>query len=470
MREKWRESFGEWYNEIIESAEILDTRYPIKGIYVWLPYGFKIRRHVLEIMREELELRGHEEALFPMLIPSHELAREGMHIKGFEDEVYWVTHGGQSPLEVELALRPTSESAIYPMFRVWVRSHSDFPLKLYQIVNTFRYETKATKPLIRLREITTFKEAHTCHSSYEEAEEQVGEAVELYSQVFKALGIPFIVSRRPDWDKFPGAEYTIAFDTIFPHGKTLQIGTVHQLGQNFSRTFGVTFENAQGEQEYTYQTCYGMSDRVIAALLAVHGDDSGLTILPRVAPIQAVIVPIWKKGRVAEVNAEVEKIGQELEGYRVHVDSRDMRPGRKYYDWEIKGVPLRLELGERDIKKNAVTLVRRDSGERFQAPRHELRQRVGEELRDIERRLAERAEKEFEEKLFKAQSVGEVKKLVENKKGVVKLSWCGSEGCAEAVETQAKADILGILEEGANGECIACGDRAEKVVIVGKSY
>lgn len=470
MEEKWRNRFGEWYSDIIEKAEILDVRYPVKGIHVWLPYGFKIRRYVLAIIRNELEKRGHEETLFPLLIPDYELAKEGKHIKGFEDEVYWVTHGGINPLEVKLALRPTSETAIYPMFALWIRSHADFPVKIYQIVNTFRYETKHTRPLIRLREITTFSEAHTCHGSYEEAEAQVKEGVDSYSSIFKALGIPFILSRRPEWDKFPGADYTLAFDTLFPDGRTLQIGTVHQLGQNFAETFEITFENLEGEQEYAYQTCYGMSDRVIAALLSLHGDDSGLSLIPEVAPVQVVIIPVWKKGHIDEVNREIKGIDKELVGYRIHIDNRDKRPGRKYYDWEIKGVPLRLEVGIRDIENQVVTFVRRDTGEKFPVKREELRDKVEEVLEDIRKNLSERAQEYLESRIFKVYSIETVKEVVYNKKGIAKTLWCGRKDCGVDIEERADVDILGILEEEAEGSCIGCGEKAEKQVIMGRSY
>jgi len=470
MREKWRESFGQWYNEIIEKAEILDLRYPIKGVYVWLPYGFKVRRYVVEAMRQMLEEKGHEEVLFPMLIPEQELAKEAEHIKGFEDEVYWVTHGGRTPLEVDLALRPTSESAIYPVYSLWVRSHTDFPIKLYQVVNTFRYETKATKPLIRLREITTFKEAHSVHGSYEDAEKQVEEAVEIYSQFFRALGVPFVVSRRPDWDKFPGAEYTLAFDTVFPNGKALQLATVHQLGQNFSQTFEVTFENLEGEQEYAYQTCYGISDRVIAALLAVHGDDRGLCLIPEFAPIQVVIVPIWKKGEVERINTRVEEVKDMLSSLRVKVDYRDIRPGKKFYDWEIRGVPIRLELGAKDIERGEVTLVRRDSGEKFQVGRDEVVGEVKKALKEVESELERRAEKMMEESFFSAHNIQEVREVVEEKRGVASVSWCGSESCGEEIEGRANVEMLGILEEEPSGECIGCKGKAQKTVMMGRSY
>ncbi|MHA1300796.1 MAG: aminoacyl--tRNA ligase-related protein, partial [Candidatus Helarchaeota archaeon] len=275
---KWKKNFSEWFNEIISETEILDYRYPLKGCGVWRPYGFKIRKNVLRIIRDLLDETGHDETLFPLLIPDYIFAKEAIHVKGFEEEVYWVTHGGLKELDVKLALRPTSETAIYPMFALWIRSHADFPVKVYQAVSTFRYETKATRPLIRVREITTFKEAHTAHATWEDAEKQVEEGKMVYSKFFQKLGIPYIINKRPEWDKFPGAVYTLAFDTLTMDRKSLQIGTVHNLGQTFAKTFNIEYETEDGGRDYAYQTCYGISERTIAALIAVHGDDRGLKL------------------------------------------------------------------------------------------------------------------------------------------------------------------------------------------------
>ena len=257
-----------------------------------------------------------------------------------------------NPLNKKLALRPTSETAMYPIFKLWVRSHSDLPMKFYQVVNTFRYETKHTRPLIRVREITTFKEAHTIHVNSEGAQNQVNDAIEIYQSFFDQLGIPYIVTRRPDWDKFPGADYTMAFDTILPDGKTLQIGTVHNLGQTFAQTFDITYETADGEHEHVYQTCYGLSDRVIASIIGIHGDSSGLILPPSVAPYQVVIVPVLFKKGAQEVIDFCRQLANKLKkhGMRVHFDDRDLRAGKKYYEWEMRGVPLRLEIGPRDIQ------------------------------------------------------------------------------------------------------------------------
>jgi len=358
--------FSEWYSDILEKAGIYDLRYPIKGCGVYLPYGFKIRRYSFEILRKLLDETGHDETLFPMLIPENLLAKEGEHIKGFEDEVFWVTHGGKTPLEVKLALRPTSETTMYYMMKQWIKVHTDLPMKLYQVVNTFRYETKHTRPLIRLREIMSFKEAHTAHATKEDCDAQITEALNLYGEFFDEICVPYIISKRPEWDKFPGADYTMAFDTIYPDGKTMQIGTVHNLGQNFAKTFELEFETPDGEKDFVYQTCYGISDRAIASLISVHGDEKGLVIPVDVAPIQIVLIPLLFKGKEEIVMDKIKELNNTLKSeFRVHLDDRDIRPGRKYNDWELKGVPLRIELGPRDIENGHALIVRRDTGEKI---------------------------------------------------------------------------------------------------------
>ncbi|AAM02442.1 Prolyl-tRNA synthetase [Methanopyrus kandleri AV19] len=468
-----RLEFSEWYAEVLRSAEIMDVRYPVKGMYVWLPYGFEIRQRVVEKLRRKLRETGHEEVLFPTLIPETQLKKESEHIAGFEDEVYWVTHGGLKELDEKLALRPTSETAIYPMFALWIRSHADLPLKIFQIVNTFRYETKHTRPLIRMREITTFKEAHTAHATEEEAEEQVKEAVEIYSSFFDELGIPYIASVRPEWDKFPGAEYTVAFDTLMPDGRTLQIGTVHMLGQNFARTFEVTYETEEGDQEYVYMTCYGISDRVVASMIAIHGDERGLVLPPDVAPYQVVMVPILKKGvrrKILERAAEVEEMLRE-EGVRVKVDDRDMSPGRKFHYWELKGVPLRIELGARELEEGTAVVFRRDELERETYAFEELPDVVPELLEDIAMELRKRAREKFEKGIFRTDSPEEARRLVGE--GIVETGWCGSERCGVRMEEEFGGDVLGTPypEEDTEFErCPICGETAEYTVRIAKTY
>ncbi|HMA04429.1 MAG TPA: proline--tRNA ligase [Methanomicrobiales archaeon] len=452
--------FSGWYHEILWRAGIIDNRYPVKGLYVWYPYGFAFRKHVYGVLRELMD-RDHQEALFPLLIPEQEFMKEAEHIKGFENEVYWVTRGGQSPLEVPLALRPTSETAIYPMYALWVRSHADLPLRLYQVVNTFRYETKATRPLIRAREISSFKEAHTVHATWEDAEEQAKEAIRLYRAFYDRLSIPVLVTRRPEWDKFPGADYTIAVDTIMPDGRTLQIGTVHHLGDNFSRTFGIRYEDEQGDQRYAFQTCYGISERSIAAAIGVHGDDRGLVLPPEVAPVQAIIIPIIVGKRKDEVLGAARSLASDLAaaGLRVQTDERDLRPGAKYYHWEMRGVPLRIEIGPRDIDRRVVTLVTR-LGEKSEAARETVASSVAGVLSGLAGALLARAVSEMRNRISAPLTLEEAPAAVG--KGVAVVSWCRARECAEVLEGKTGGSILG-TDIGGNQlpeiskNCIVCG-------------
>ena len=468
-----KEDFSAWYNEILWRAEIMDVRYPVKGLYVWFPYGFALRKYVYQKLRDLLD-RDHQETLFPLLIPEQEFMKEAEHIKGFEEEVYWVTHGGTTPLEVKLALRPTSETAIYPMYALWVRSHADLPIKYYQIVNTFRYETKQTRPLIRLREITSFKEAHTVHATWEEAEEQVEDAIRLYREFYAGLCIPVLVSKRPDWDKFPGADYTIAVDAIMPNGKTLQIGTVHHLGDHFSRTFNITYEDKNGEQKFAQQTCYGISERSIAALISIHGDDRGLILPPAIASLQAVIVPITIGKRHEDVMTAAQKLSSDLTaaGFRVKLDTRDMRPGAKYYWWEIRGVPLRLELGPRDLDAGKVIAVKR-TGEKTSIDLATVTAGITRVFDEITDTICVRAEENTKSHLCSAGSIDTLNTILDEG-NVAVINWCQQRVCGDTVETQTSASILGTdvrspYVPAAAGTCIVCG-KPGKPTLVGRAY
>ena len=465
------ENFDEWFHEILEKANITDSRYPIKGMAVWMPYGFQIRKHTMNIIKELLD-KDHEEVLFPLLIPETELAKEGIHVKGFEGEVYWVTKGGHNELNEKLALRPTSETAMYPMYALWIRSHIDLPIKYYQIVNTFRYETKQTRPLIRVREITTFKEAHTAHATKEESDEQVQDFIEIYKQFFDDLGLAYLISKRPEWDKFPGADYTMAFDVIMPNGKTLQIGTIHNLGQTFAKTFDIIFEDKDGEHKLVYQTCAGLSDRVIASVIGIHGEEKGLRLPPKVSPKQVTIIPIiFKKGK-EEVLAKCSEIKTQLEAkdIRVDIDDRDIRPGKKFFDWEIKGTPLKLELGPRDLENNITIAMRRDEGEKIElALDDSLADNVLDLLEKTSQNLSAASWNFQEEHVKFTESLEEIPELV--KAGnVVKFYWCGDEEVGKQIEEETGYDILGIQEEVSEGKCIASGKDAKYIALIAKTY
>ncbi len=479
-RERWRNEFSRWFDWVLEEAGIYDYgRYPVKGMGVWMPYGFQIRRRVLDIIRGVLDEAGHEEVLFPLLIPEQLLRRESEHVRGFEAEVYWVTHGGREPLDVKLALRPTSETSISYMESFWIKSYRDLPRRFYQVVSIFRYETKATRPLIRLREVTTFKEAHTVHESFEDADRQVGEAIELYKRIFNELGIPYVISKRPEWDKFAGAVYTIAFDTVMPDGKTLQIGTVHHLGQNFTIPFEVRIQLRDESIDYAWQTSYGLSDRVIATLLAIHGDDRGPVLPPNVAPIQVVVIPI--PARSTEDAEKVKKTLEELEarlretGIRYTVDSReDVRPGRKYYEWEAKGVPVRIEIGPREAREGSVLLVRRDTLEKRKTPLSTLIEELGKVFTEIEENLRDRAWKWLYGMVSRAESIEDARRIIEEKRGIVEMPWCGRMECGQMLEEEVDAGVLGsplTPPEWVKGKrCPVCGRPAVTSIRLAKKY
>nr|WP_229709717.1 proline--tRNA ligase [Vulcanisaeta souniana] len=463
-REKWR-NFTDWFNWVIMETEVYDFRYPVKGAYVWRPYGVKIRRLVESYIRFVHDETGHQEVLFPVFIPYEFLAKESEHIRGFESEVFWVSKGGAS--EERLVLRPTSETAMMPMFKLWIKDHTDLPFKAYQIVSVFRAETKATRPMIRLREISMFKEAHTAHADREDAEKQVREAVEIYRKIFDYLSVPYLISQRPEWDKFAGAVYTIAFDTVMPDGKTMQIGTVHYLGTNFSRVFDVKYLTPNGDWEYVHTTSYGISERVIAAMIAIHGDDKGLALPPNVAPIQVVIVPIMYKGSEEAILRETKAIQEELiaSSVRVKVDDRiDRTPGWKYNYWEMMGVPLRIEIGPKDIENRQVVLARRDTLEKYVVPRNELIESVRELLRRINDDLRESSWSYLRSMTTKATTIEEAKRRLDEG-GVVEVPWSGDNDCGMRIQQLLDADALGKpMDEDATREVgglrdLACNDK-----------
>ena len=463
------EDFNEWYNEIVELADLCDKRYPIKGMNVWRPYGWKLMNHVDGLIRKEMIKTDHQEVYFPLLIPESSFKKEEEHIEGFGSEVYWVTHAGLNELEERWLLRPTSETAMYPMFSLWVRSHADLPLKTYQIVNTFRYETKQTRAFIRVREIHFF-EAHTCHVDFEDAEKQIEEDKTIAKRLFQKLCLPFIFCKRPEWDKFAGAFYTISIDVLMPSGRTLQLGSIHQYKDNFSVPYEISYEAKDGTHKNCHQTTYGMSERILGALVGIHGDNKGLIMPPEVAPTQVVIIPIIFKGKAKEVFDACDSLSKKLEdeNIRTHVDKRDMNPGNKYYDWELKGVPLRIEIGPRDIAKKELVLVRRDTGKKKSVPHDSSVELVKQWLEDISNDLLATAKKLLENNMHRVKTVEEAM----DKKGIIELPWCGNEDCAQEIENVLDGNTLGEPIEDAKCDhpCPVCGTTAKTWMRFAKTY
>jgi prolyl-tRNA synthetase len=466
---KKSEDFNEWYNEIVELADLCDKRYPIKGMNIWRPYGWKLMNHIDRLIREEMVKTNHQEVCFPLLIPESFFKKEEEHIEGFGKEVFWVTHAGVNELEERWLLRPTSETAMYPIFSLWIRSHTDLPLKTFQIVNTFRYETKQTRAFIRVREIHFF-EAHTCHVDFEDAERQIQEDKMIAEHLLHKLCLPYLFSKRPEWDKFAGAFYTISIDVLMPSGRTLQIGSIHQYRDNFAKPYEISYETEKGDHAFCHQTTYGMSERLLGALVGVHGDNKGLIMPPEVAPLQVVIVPIIFKGKEHSVLKECTSLQEKLLKIciRSHIDDREITPGNKYYDWELKGVPLRIEIGPKDIEKNELTLVRRDTGKKKTVSLINAEQAIKEELQTLEKALYMNAEKLLKENVHCVLTLEEAK----TKSGIVTLPWCGEKACALEIETILEGNTLGEPIENARctDTCPVCGAPAKTWMRYAKSY
>jgi prolyl-tRNA synthetase len=468
LRCKRSEDFNEWYNEVVERANLCDKRYPVKGLNIWTAYGWKAMTAIDAMIRREMAETGHGEVCFPLLVPEDQFKKEEEHIKGFSDEVYWVTRAGGNELDVKLLLRPTSETAMYPIFSLWVRSHADLPLKIFQIVNAFRFDTKQTRAFIRMREFHFF-EAHTCHADYEGAEAQIAEDLQVMARVARDLCLAYLVMKRPEWDKFPGAYYSLAADALMPDGRTLQIGTIHQYKDNFARAYDVKYEAEGGEHRHVHQTTYGMSERLLGAVVGMHGDDSGVIMPPSIAPVQVVVIPILAKDNKEPVINEADTITRELlkANVRAQLDSRDIRPGAKYYHWEMRGVPLRLEIGPRDMKEGKVVLVRRDNRQKAFVPRAGMVGEVRRTLDLVAMDLLARSTQLLQKMMRDITSLDD-----EPATGILKAGWCGEAACGHEMEDRLGVKMLGTPHGSApySGKCVVCGKDAAQQAYLARTY
>jgi len=468
------ENFSEWFDDILFNAEILDNRYPIKGFSVYKAWGSKIIKKITETLEQQLEATGHDPMLFPVAISEEAFAKEAEHIEGFTTEVFWVTHAGRRKLEKKMLLRPTSETAMYPMFASWIRSHADLPLKIYQSVSVYRYETKATRPLLRIREIP-WNEAHTAHKDWTESERQVKDAIKIYATVYGRLGLSYLILKRPDFDKFAGAVYSIAFDAWNPDGRVNQIGTVHNLGENFAKAFNITYEDADGNHKNVTQTCYGLGiSRTLAAVIAQHGDDHGMILPPEIAPIQVVVVPIPYKEVGGEVEAYAKEVYERIRnaGIRAYLDEEEKTPGEKFYHWEMFGVPVRAEIGPRDLKERCVTLSERINLERRTVAIGEMIPAINELFAMILKNLEAKSRSTLESMVISVNDMDSLKRVVRNKK-IARVSWCEDETCAERIKTESGGEIRGHRfdqDERLEYSCIVCGRKAGKVAYVARAY
>ncbi|UCC33723.1 MAG: proline--tRNA ligase [Candidatus Bathyarchaeota archaeon] len=472
---KKSKQFSEWYTQVILKSELADYA-PIKGCIVFRADSYAIWEKIQDFLNKKIKETGHRNVYFPIFVPESFLKKEAEHFEGFVPECAWVTIGGSSELEERLALRPTSETIMYSMFKKWIRGWRDLPLKLNQWCNIVRWETKATKPFLRTREFL-WQEGHTAHATKEEADEEVMVILNIYKDLAEnQLAIPVLVGRKTESEKFAGALYTDALEALMPDGKVLQLGTSHNLGQNFSKVFGITFIGEDEEEHHVWQTSWGVTTRLIGAAVMVHGDDRGLVLPPRVAPHQVVIVPIPYK------HVEDETIMEKARGALAKLqdngistildDRKEYTPGWKFNHWEVKGVPLRIEIGPKDLKNKQVTIARRDTLERTAVKEGELAKSITQMLEDIQDNLFNRAKKVLDENITEVKSYDEFRKVLGEKGGFIKACWCSQPRCEEKIkeETGATIRIIPFEKEKIFSNCVCCGEEADKVVYFARAY
>ena len=471
---KKSDDFSEWYTQTVIKSELVDYA-PVKGLIVLRPDGYSIWESLKSSLDIKFIATGHRNGFLPTLIPESLLAKEKDHFAGFNPEVFWVTKSGDSELGDRLALRPTSETLAYTLFSKWIRSWRDLPLKINFWNTALRAEIKATKPFLRTSEFL-WQEGHTVHVEKEEAEKEVMDILELYKKtVEEELAIPVITGKKSEKEKFVGAVYTLTMESLMPDGKALQMGTSHFLGQNFSKPFDVKYADKENVETYAWQTSWGVSWRLIGGMIMVHGDDKGLVLPPRVAPIQVIIIPIYYSDEHKE---EIEKISKEIEKQlrevkiRVQVDNREqLTPGFKFNDWEMKGIPLRIEIGPKDLEKNQVTFARRHNRQKDDQKITGLVDRVVSELDKIHNDMFADAEKILRDKTVRVFNYDDFKTELE-KGRLIKAPICDNPICEEKIKEDTGADVRVITDdaEDTNSKCIKCSNESVISPLFARGY
>lgn len=483
---KKSENFSEWYSQICleQGAKLVDIRYKVQGCVVHRPWAFRILRRIYELLESEVELDGHEPFLFPTLIPKENLMKEKEHA-GFTPDVLWVTKAGEENLDEPLALRPTGETQIYPIYSLWVRSHNDLPLKGYQSrITVFRNE-KTTRPFIRGREFMFF-ETHDVFATHEESMDQIMKDKATMEKVVRdKLCLPFLFLKRPQWDKFKGADDTYVSDTIMPNGKRIQLGSTHDLGQRFAKAYDIKFTDTDSSVKMPFQTCFGPGIyRIMASLISIHGDDTGLILPSITAPLNAVIVPITFSNKEAENKKTIEackKLEKELKekGAKVTADLSNNTPGFKFNQWEMMGVPLRIELGPKEVESNKATVSLRTPKGKVTLDAKDLSKKIPEMLQQVDNEIKKKAGEYFKNNTADVKKYEDLKQKIEKHRGFVRAPFCSidkaGEKCAEKLANETTAMVCGVLagnkEKPAKGDkCIICNKEAKELVYIAKSY
>ncbi|WP_017413885.1 proline--tRNA ligase [Clostridium tunisiense] len=463
------EDFAQWYTDIVKKAELVDYS-SVKGCMIIRPYGYAIWENIQKNLDEKLKATGHENVYMPMFIPESLLQKEKDHVEGFAPEVAWVTHGGSEPLAERLCVRPTSETLFCEHYAKIVQSYNDLPKLYNQWCSVVRWE-KTTRPFLRTTEFL-WQEGHTIHATPEEAEKETVDILNLYADLCeKVLAIPVVKGRKTDKEKFAGAVATYTIESLMHDGKALQNGTSHNFGDNFAKAFGIQYSDKTGKLQYVHETSWGVTTRLIGAIIMVHGDNSGLVLPPRIAPTQVIIVPIaqHKEGvldKASELKDRISKVA------RVKLDASDKMPGWKFNEYEMKGVPIRVEMGPKDIENNQAVLVRRDTREKLIVSLEEIENKIIEILDLMQIELLEKARNSAEEKTYSATDLDSFIEIANTKPGFIKAMWCGDKACEDKLKEVAgvTSRCMPFAQENISDKCICCGKEASKLVYWGKAY
>ena len=462
--------FAQWYTDVCKKAELIDYS-SIKGMFIYRPYGYAIWENIQRILDAEFKKTGHENVYLPLLIPESLLQKEKDHVEGFAPECAWVTQGGSDKLEERYCIRPTSETLFCEHYKNVIHSHRDLPKLYNQWCSVLRWE-KTSRPFLRHREFL-WQEGHTMHATAEEAIEETERMFNIYADFYEnVLAIPVVKGRKTDKEKFSGAEATYTVECMMHDGKALQGGTSHYFGDGFAKAFDITFTGKDNQLHHPFQTSWGVSTRMIAGIIMVHGDNNGLVLPPKVAPIQAVVIPVaqHKEGVIEANRAVMEKL--QKAGFRVKLDDSDNSPGWKFAEYEMKGVPLRLELGPKDMEKDQCVLVRRDSGEKLFVSLDGIEETVAKLLEDIHAGLLAKARKNLEEHCYPAFSVEEAKAIQAEKGGFIKTMWCGELDCELKMKEEAgmSSRCIPLEQEHLGDVCPICGKPAKHMIYWGVAY
>jgi len=471
---KKSEDFNEWYNQVVLKADMIDYS-SVSGCIVFKPNSYGIWEKIQKIFDDKIKQSGHRNCYFPMFIPESLLKKESEHFEGFIPEVAWVTKGGNSELNEKLAIRPTSETVMMESYAKWIRSWRDLPLLLNQWNSVVRWEFKHAKPFLRTREFL-WQEGHTAHATKEDAEKEVMQQLFEYVDLIENyMAIPVIAGKKTEKEKFAGADYTTTVESFMPDGKALQMGTSHMLGQNFSKPFEIKFLDKDEKEKYAWTTSWGLSTRTIGALVMTHGDDKGLVIPPKLAPIQIVVIPITFKENKDVIIGKAKEMMKKLrmKNHTVELDDRDSyTPGWKFNEWELKGVPLRIEIGPKDVQNEQAVLVRRDNNEKITVKSKDVEKKVEEILNDIQDNLLIKARDHLKKSIVEAKNFDEFLAAIKNKK-LVKALFCGSIGCEDMIKDKADGTTCRCIpfeQKSAKGKCVQCNNEAKFWAIFGKGY